>query len=134
MERTHRNILISISGQDKPGITAGLTRLISALDANLIDIEQVVTRSLLSLSMIVSLDSEKNHQDLIKELLFKAHELDVRLTFHVLEEKELKKHADKQNFVITCLGEEVGSKVIAKLSGILYEEGINIEKIGKLTQ
>ncbi|MBI1820454.1 MAG: phosphoserine phosphatase SerB [Nitrospirae bacterium] len=129
-----RNILISVSGQDKPGITAGLTGLISTLGANLIDIEQVVTRSLLSLSMIVSLDSEKNHQDLIKELLFKAHELGVHLTFHVLEETELKKHADKQNFVITCLGEEVNAKVIAKLSGLLFEEGINIEKIGKLTQ
>ena len=123
-----------MSGRDKPGITAGLTQLISRMGATLTDIEQVVTRSLLSLSMIVSLDSEKNHQDLIKELLFKAHELDVHLTFHVLEEKELTKHANKQNFVITCLGEEVNSTVIARLSALLYQEGINIEKIGKLTQ
>ncbi|MBI3604657.1 MAG: phosphoserine phosphatase SerB, partial [Nitrospirae bacterium] len=70
-----QQILISVSGQDRPGITAGLTHLISAMDANLVDIEQVVTHSLLSLSMIVSLNSDRSHRDLLKELLFKAHEL-----------------------------------------------------------
>ncbi len=129
-----QQILISVSGQDRPGITAGLTHLISAMDANLVDIEQVVTHSLLSLSMIVSLNSDRSHQDLLKELLFKAHELGVHLTFQVLEEEGLKKQANKQTYVITCLGDEVNAKVIARLSAILFEEGINIEKIGKLTQ
>jgi phosphoserine phosphatase len=129
-----QQILISVSGQDRPGITAGLTHLISAMDANLVDIEQVVTHSLLSLSMIVSLNSDRNHQDLLKELLLKAHELGVHLTFQVLEEEGLKKQANRQTYVITCLGDEVNAKVIARLSAILFEEGINIEKIGKLTQ
>jgi phosphoserine phosphatase len=129
-----QQILISVSGQDRPGITAGLTHLISAMDANLLDIEQVVTHSLLSLSMIVSLNSDRSHRDLLKELLFKAHELGVHLTFQVLEEEGLKKQANKQTYVITCLGDEVNAKVIARLSAILFEEGINIEKIGKLTQ
>lgn len=134
MATNSRQILISVSGPDKPGITAGLVGLISRMGANLVDIEQVVTRSLLSLSMVVSLNSDKNHQDLIKELLFKAHELGIHLHFEVLEENEIKKMAEKQNYVITCLGDEVNAKVIAKLSALLYEEGINIEKIGKLTQ
>jgi phosphoserine phosphatase len=134
MAGSSRQILISVSGPDKPGITAGLVGLISTMGANLVDIEQVVTRSLLSLSMVVHFDSGKNHQDLIKELLFKAHELGIHLHFEVIEEKEIRKQADKQTYVITCLGDEVNAKVIAKLSALLYEEGINIEKIGKLTE
>ncbi|MBI1823762.1 MAG: phosphoserine phosphatase SerB [Nitrospirae bacterium] len=134
MSQTSPQILISVSGPDKPGITAGLVGLISEMGANLLDIEQVVTRSLLSLSMIVSLDPGKKSQDLIKELLFKAHELGIQVRFDILEEKAFDKLAQRQSYVITCLGDEVNAKVIAKLSLLLFEEGINIEKIGKLTE
>ena len=127
-------VLISVSGRDRPGITAGLVGLIASMGATLLDIEQVVTRSLLSLSMIVRLGSGLNHQDLIKELLFKAHELGVQLKFDVLDEKEIQKQIEKENFVITCLGDEVNAEVIARLSALLFEEGVNIEKIGKLTR
>lgn len=129
-----QNLLISVTGKDQPGITAGLTELIASMNANLADIEQVVTRSLLSLSMIVSLENGENHRDLVKELLFKAHELGVTLTFQVLNDGELKTPSPRKNYVITCLGEEVNAKVLARLSRLLFDEKINIEKIGKLTR
>jgi len=129
-----QNLLISVTGKDQPGITAGLTELIASMNASLTDIEQVVTRSLLSLSMIVSLENGENHRDLVKELLFKAHELGVTLTFQVLNDGELKTPSPRKNYVITCLGEEVNAKVLARLSRLLFDEKINIEKIGKLTR
>ncbi|HXN06613.1 MAG TPA: phosphoserine phosphatase SerB [Nitrospiria bacterium] len=134
MAARSQNLLISVTGKDQPGITAGLTELIASMNASLTDIEQVVTRSLLSLSMIVSLENGENHRDLVKELLFKAHELGVTLTFQVLNDGELKTPSPRKNYVITCLGEEVNAKVLARLSRLLFDEKINIEKIGKLTR
>ena len=52
-------ILITVSGQDRPGITAALMRVITASGQKISDMGQAVTHGLLSLSILIELDPEK---------------------------------------------------------------------------
>ena len=51
MERD--TILVRVSGTDRPGITAGLLRVLAAGGAEVLDMEQVVVRDRLSLGVLV---------------------------------------------------------------------------------
>ena len=48
-------ILINISGDDRPGLTAEITALLSAFNADILDVGQAVIHNHLSLGILVSL-------------------------------------------------------------------------------
>ena len=62
-------ILASLSGEDKPGVTAALTAVLAEHDANILDIGQANIHHSLSLAIMFE---AKNAGDVIKDLLFKA--------------------------------------------------------------
>ena len=67
-------ILISITGQDRPGLTASVMAILARYDANILDIGQADIHSTLSLGILIRI-SEANSGQMMKELLFKATEL-----------------------------------------------------------
>jgi phosphoserine phosphatase len=128
-------ILLTVTGPDRPGITAALTRILAEAKVKLLDIEQVVTRSMLSLSILIETDgSEEGKRGLLRDLLFCAHELGISLDFTVVKPSEALKKPNLQSYVVTCLGPAVTLPLIAKLSTLLSEEKVNIQKINTLAQ
>ena len=77
-----QTILIRVTGQDRPGITTELLTLLSSLDAELQDIEQVVVRRQLTLGLAVSVPTGK---DLAKEVLLFGRERDLDIDFEVID-------------------------------------------------
>ena len=77
-----QTILIRVTGQDRPGITTELLTLLSSLDAELQDIEQVVVRRQLTLGLAVSVPTGK---DLAKEVLLFGWERDLDIDFEVID-------------------------------------------------
>ena len=73
-------ILISISGDDRPGVTSALTEILARYDAFILDIGQADIHHTLSLGILFKTDSSVSG-DIMKDLLFKAYELDVKLSF-----------------------------------------------------
>jgi len=128
-------ILISVTGPDQPGITAALTEMMAQADVRLLDIEQVVTRSILSLSILIEVDPvEEGEKDLLGDLLFRAHEFGLTMEFKVVRPAEILKKTPAQNYVVTCLGSAVTLRVIARLAALLSEERVNIQKITSLAR
>ena len=71
-----KQILITVSGQDKPGITSKLVKTIIEGGGKLTNMGQAVTHGLLSLSLVFNKDGAQFEQDLIlKNLLFEAKHL-----------------------------------------------------------
>ena len=127
-------ILCLITGPDRPGITAALTEILAASKVKLLDIEQVVTRSILSLSILIETDGpEEGKSPLLQNLLFRAHELGLTLEFQTAPSKGLKK-ASFQNYVVTCLGASITFPMLAQLTSLLSKEKVNIRKINTLAQ
>ena len=68
-------ILINITGDDKPGLTSALTEILASHNAIILDIGQADIHHNLSLGILFR-TSQPNAGAIMKELLFKAYELD----------------------------------------------------------
>lgn len=79
---THDNelILINISGQDKPGVTAALTSILARYNAMVLDIGQADIHHTLSLGILFKTTPAESG-DLMKDLLFKAYDMGVKIRF-----------------------------------------------------
>ena len=71
-------IMITISGYDRPGVTSALTGILAKYDAAILDIGQADIHHNLSLGILVRTDSSVSG-DIMKDMLFKAYELNVQI-------------------------------------------------------
>ena len=76
---TEELILLRITGEDRPGLTASIMDVLARYDVDIQDIGQADIHSTLSLGILI-LVAEKNSGYVMKELLFKASELGVNIT------------------------------------------------------
>ncbi len=130
-----RMVLVTMTGPDRTGIIAAVTGQIAEAGARIRDIEQTVTHTLLSLSMLIDFPTgESARQPLIKDLLFLAKELGLDLDFQVISENDYRRKTTRNSYVVTIMGGEVNAPALAHLSRLLAEHAANIERITKLTQ
>ena len=74
-------ILIRITGEDRPGLTASVTEILAKYDATILDIGQADIHNTLSLGILCK--TEEQHSGFVmKELLFKASSLGVTVRFY----------------------------------------------------
>ncbi len=127
-------LLLTVRGRDLPGITSRLT-LIIAKDrkAKILDVEQTVVHKKLILSILLAFPGKNSDKSpLLKELLFAANDLGVELSFEVFDAQLLGEERSHHQYVITCLGEEVGAYPLSQIALALAKRGVNIDKISKL--
>jgi phosphoserine phosphatase len=127
-------ILVTVTGRDRPGVTATLTGILADKGAALHDIEQVVIQEQLTLCLLVGLPRSR---DVLKELLFAAKELGMELEFNPVVERGASADSDRpqgQMYVITAIAASLGASHIHAIASTLAGEGANIEKISRLSE
>ncbi len=128
-------IQINISGEDKPGMTSSLTAILARYDAFILDIGQANIHSSLTLGILIRTTSDKSGF-IMKELLFKASELGVMIRFTPVGEEQYNdwvKRQGKNRYIVTLLGRKVTAQHIADVTQAVYEQGLNIDSIVRLT-
>ncbi len=128
-------ILITISGQDKPGVTAALTGILASYDASILDIGQADIHHQLSLGILFRTTPDKSGE-ILKQLLFKASELSLQIRFHpvtVEEYDEWVSRQGKERWIITLLGRKLTARHIALVSEEIARQHLNIDGILRLT-
>lgn len=135
MENSDDFIVITVNGPDAPGIVSSITSILSENAVKIIDIEQIVIRKLILLSMMLDLRESKGGQiSLLKDLLLEAKRLNVELDFKIASYDEHLEHDNNFMYAVTCLGEEITAQVVAQISNAIYSENVNIERITQLSQ
>lgn len=134
---THDNelILINISGQDKPGVTAALTSILARYNAMVLDIGQADIHHTLSLGILFKTTPAESG-DLMKDLLFKAYDMGVKIRFTPISTEEYEKWVGlqgKNRWIITILGRQLTASNIALVSEVIVDQGLNIDAIQRLT-
>jgi len=132
-----QHLLISVTGPDGPGITAALTRIIADAGVEIADMEQVVVRGLLSLSIVLAFRGEHaQSQPVLKDLLFAAKGLGLELDFQVPPEGPAETFRPaRHRSVLSLLGQDgLSAAAIAHVTRVLADEGFNIESIQRLDQ
>ena len=129
-------ILINVSGEDRPGVTNSLTTILAGYGAVVLDIGQAVIHELLSLGLLVEIPAGAPSGPILKDLLYRAHELDVKIRFTPISEDDYEHWVGQQGkarHTITVLGRRLTAAHIASVSAVLADHGLNIDMIHRLS-
>ena len=122
-------LLLTLTGRDRPGITARVTGLLAGAGAVLLDVEQVVVRGQLTLCLLVRLSAA---QGIPRELLFAARELGVSVDFQPVTPAEGPAAAHRH--VVTLVGRSLGAPELHAVAECLARHGANLERIHRLAE
>lgn len=129
-------ILLTLSGSDKPGVTAGITTILAQYDVEVLDIGQAVIHNTLSLGLLLKVPHEAESSPLLRDLLFKAHEMNMVPRFEpvTLEEYQSWVGAQgKSRHIITLLARRISAEHIAKVTEVAARYDLNIDNISRLS-
>jgi phosphoserine phosphatase len=136
MNKDREIILINVSGPDKPGLTSSLTQTLASSKVNILDIGQAVIHDTLDLGILMEIPQESDSSPVLKDILFKGYELGVNVKFTPISEKDYNhwvSQQGKKRYIITLLGRKIAAAQIAEVSGIIYKQQLNIDKISRLS-
>lgn len=128
-------ILIRITGQDRPGLTASVMGILAKYGAQVLDIGQADIHATLSLGVLIRLD-EMHSGQVMKELLFKTTELGVTIGFSPITDEEYENwvnHQGKNRYILTMIGRSLSARQIEATTKIIAQQGLNIDSILRLS-
>jgi phosphoserine phosphatase len=120
--------LILVSGEDRPGITEALFATLAPFPLTSMDMEQVVIRSRLILTILISLD--RVHASAIEDdLNIKADSLDLDIAIAFSEQKSESIAAKTGLTHVVILSQKLKPSALAAIAFAIAEVGGNIERI-----
>ena len=128
-------ILMRITGEDRPGLTASIMSILAKYDAKIMDIGQADIHNTLSLGILIRVD-EHVSGNVMKEVLFKSSELHVNVGFFPVSEEDYNAWVGRQGknrYILTLLGRRIHAKQIEAVAKIIVEQGLNIDAIKRLS-
>ena len=135
MMENKEQILISITGKDRPGLTASAMGILARYQAQVLDIGQADIHNTLSLGILVRI-GESHSGQMLKELLFKATELGVNIGFSPISDDEYEEWVGRQGknrHILTLIGRTLSAAQIEAAAKIIAAQGVNIDSIRRLT-
>ena len=112
--KKEEQILIRITGQDRPGLTAAVMGTLAKYDTQILDIGQADIHSTLSLGILIRID-EQHSGPVMKDLLFRATELGVNIGFAPVTDEKYEEWVGRQGknrYILTIIGRTLSAKQI----------------------
>ena len=129
-------ILLTLSGTDKPGVTAGITSILAKYDVDVLDIGQAVIHDTLSLGLLLKVPQAAESSPLLRDLLFKSHELNMVPRFEPVTLSEYAQWVEaqgKSRHIITLLARRISAEHIANVTDVAARFNLNIDNISRLS-
>ncbi len=127
-------ILISVTGEDKPGITAAIAELLGNYDVDILDVGQSVIHNHLSLGILVNVPASS--EKVFKALLFESHQLGIQIRFSPVSEESYDEWVGLQGasrYILTLLARRIKASHISAVSRVIAGNGLNIDNIVRLS-
>lgn len=122
-------LLLTTTGEDRPGITAGLLGVLAAADAEVLDMEQVVIRGRLTLGLIVRcLDDGTLTDDLHRF----GKDADIQVRVERVEGDE-DTGDGRPRHVVTVIGHDLLAIGLQGVADAIADHGANIDRIVRLS-
>lgn len=129
-------ILINFSGGDRPGLTTSLAESLAAHDVRILDIGQAVVHETLALAVLIEVPAGQEFTPLKKDLIVRAHELDLKIKFTSVSEQAFQHWVNSQGkfrFIVTVLGRQITAGQFASIAAAVSGNGFNIDRIERLS-
>jgi phosphoserine phosphatase len=132
----NETLLIHFSGRDRPGLTTELTAILARYDACVLDIGQAVVHETLSLGLLVEIPRGDTFRGLQDTLMARSTELRLQVDFTSIAKADLDEWISSQGkdqFIVTILGRAITADHLARVSAIIAEHGLNVDRIERLS-
>lgn len=125
-----QTLLVTISGEDRPGLTSVLFDAIAEIGAEVRDLEQVVVRGQLTLAMLLAAgpDTDKLHE-VVRTV---GHDLDLKVKVK-RGRGDTVRRADGRAAVVV-IGSPLQATAVAGITARIAASGANIDRIRRLSQ
>lgn len=129
-------VLINITGEDRPGLTAAIMSVLSQSDVNILDIGQAVIHDTLSFGILVEISTGSQSADVLKDVLFTGYKLDQQVRFTPVSEQDYQSWVagqGKSRYIVTLLTRKVTAEQLRRVSAITAKYNLNIDHIDRLS-
>ncbi|MBB1033435.1 phosphoserine phosphatase SerB [Dietzia sp. CQ4] len=118
--------LLTVTGPDRPGVTARIMSVLASHHADLVDVEQVVVNGHLSLGLMVRVDAGADIVTVVRELTEQVHELGMQLE---VQFDDIAPPTPPSTHAVVILGSPVTASAFSAVAGSLASIGANIDTI-----
>jgi phosphoserine phosphatase len=131
MNAPQTTLLVTLTGRDRPGVTARLFSVLARHELDVIDAEQVTIRGRLVLGVVLGSDGPPDLTAIHRAVCGVAADLglDVEITAGSGDEPRR-----RGRLHVTMLGRPLTPAAIAAIAGQIAAGGANIDRIGRLAQ
>ncbi len=131
-----RLFLLGISGHDRPGVTAALTKILGIYRAQILDMGQAVIHDSLSLGILAEFPDTVDSRDALKDIVFEAHGLGITVDIKPISKQDYLEWVSNEGqprYTVTLLGRTVEARQMAAVSAVIARHGLNIHTISRLS-
>ena len=128
--------LVSISGDDRPGLMTDLCAALSVHNAEILDIGQAIIHSELALGLLVRVREDVERAALETSISKSLRQKTLRLTVSKVTSDRYEnwiRESGKERFILTLLSKERDSVILREVSQLTHEYNLNIDTIRRLT-
>jgi len=129
-------VLINITGEDRPGLTAAITGVLAQGGVDVLDIGQAVIHDTLSFGILVEIPDTESGSTVLDQVQVKADELGQQVLFTHVSEDDYQHWVDdqgKDRHIVTLLTRKVTAEQLQTVSSITERYGLNIDRIDRLS-
>lgn len=129
-------IRLNVQGTDRPGVTSALSKVLAEHNVDILDIGQATIHNDLGLGILFGLSADNDSSAVLKDLLFKGYELGLNVKFTPIPLEEYEdwvSHQGKKRNIITLIGRNLTGIHLSKVTSIISEQGLNIDKITRIS-
>jgi phosphoserine phosphatase len=135
-KRVNPILLITLSGEDQPGVTAALTGMLAAQAINVLDIGQRVIHSTLSIGLLVEVPDDVDQTQLEAQLQALAIDRGLRLRTSAVSPESYAEWVEGQGrarYIITLLARKITAHQLSRVTEVVAGHGLNIDGISRLS-
>jgi len=129
-------VLINITGEDRPGLTAAITGVLAQGGVNILDIGQAVIHDTLSFGILIEIPDNERASSVLKDVLFMGYKHDQQVRFTPVVEADYQHWVagqGKSRHIVTLLTRKVTAEQLQRVSSITAKYGLNIDHIDRLS-
>ena len=128
--------LITFSGDDHPGLTAGITAILAEHDVNVLDIGQAVIHATLSIGILVEIPDDDHRRQVVGALNVYGQENGLRARFSDVTPQSYESWVNAQGrarFIVTLLARKITASQLGLVTAAVHRHGLNIDSINRLS-
>jgi phosphoserine phosphatase len=129
-------LLITISGEDRRGLTASITSILAEHEVNVLDIGQAVIHDALSLGVLVEVPSEDHRAQVVDAMqsFVAGCGLGMRCTDIAPDSyRHWVEAQGRARFIITLLARKITADQLSRVTGVVARHQLNIDSINRLS-